>query len=142
MSYKFEARPYGPESTPEEIQAIRDCISLCEPGIVCWRELPVQSLFHLDIFQQRLNEEAAKVEHYDLVIDLVEAAPPSAEIRQRLKRILTAQPKLRSQAVFTGRNFLLNIAARFVLGNLSGRILGVFKTREEALAALRNQHDT
>jgi hypothetical protein len=137
MSYKFESRPYGPESTPEEIQAIRDCISWYEPGILCWSEVPVQSDFHLDLVEQRLTEEAAKVAQYDLVIDLVETGSPTAPIRQRLKTIFAGQTKVRRIVVFTGKNRIINIAAKFILGRFADKILGYFKTREEALAALR-----
>jgi len=82
MKYTFGKRPYGPESTPEEIQAMRDRIYVHGPGILYWRELPVQSLFHLDIFEQRLKELSDDLSAYDLIVDLVEASPPGPQIRE------------------------------------------------------------
>jgi hypothetical protein len=137
MAYKFEARPYGPDSTPEEIEAIKARIYVYEPGILYWRELPVQSVFHLDIVEQRLNQEAAAWPHYDMLIDLVEATAPSAEVRQRLRRLIIGQSKLRRHAVFTGKNFLLNIAGKFIFGgSMAVGAVGVYKTLEEAHQAL------
>ena len=45
LSFAFEVRPYGPASTPEEVQAIKDCIYVYRPGVVMYRELPIQSFF-------------------------------------------------------------------------------------------------
>ena len=41
-------------------------------------------------------------------------------------------------AVYTGKNFMLNVAAKFVLGGIGLRSFSVHKTREQALEALRS----
>jgi hypothetical protein len=138
MTFKFEARPYGPDSTPQEIQAIKDRISVHSPGVLCWKEVPVQSIFQFDLFEQRLNELSKDLPYYDLIIDLTEAHPPSADCRERLKPLFTGQTKMRRVAVFTEKNFMLNIAAKFVLGGSVGlKSFSVYKTREAALEDLR-----
>jgi hypothetical protein len=139
MTFKFDRRPYGPESTPQEVQAIKECIFLCDPEIIYWRELPVQSAFQLDLFEQRLNELSKHGSGYDLVIDLVEAGPPEPEIRERLKQLFAGQKKLRRVAVFTGKNFMLNVAAKFVLGGSIG--LENFSVHQTFEQALREVHD-
>src|SRR5262245_57097989 len=53
---KLESRPYGPDSTPEEIQAIRNRVSVYDGDIVMYKEVPVQSLFQLDLFQEKLEQ--------------------------------------------------------------------------------------
>ncbi len=137
MKYTFGKRPYGAESTPEEIQAMRDRICVHGPGILYWRELPVQSLFHLDILEQRLNELSHDLSAYDLIVDLVEASPPGPQIRERLKQIFAAQHKLRRTAVVTGKNFMLNVAAKFVLGGSVGlKNFSIHTTLEQALEEL------
>jgi hypothetical protein len=139
MVYSFEQRPYGPDSTSQEVQAIQDCIQLSEPGIVSWRELPIQSLFHLDLFEKRLKELTRDLDSFDLLVDLVQAAPPPPEIRARLQHLFKAQEKIRRIAVFTGKNFMLNVAAKFVLGGSVGlRNFSVHKSREQALEELRH----
>jgi len=138
MRYKFEARAYGPDSTPEQVQAIRDCIYLHAPNIIYWRELPVQSVFQFDLFEQRLNELSQDITHYDLVIDLTEATPPNGECRERLKPLFAGQAKMRRVAVFTGKNFMLNIAAKFVLGSSVGlKNFSVSKTLDTAIEDCR-----
>ena len=139
MTFKFEARAYGPDSTSEEVQAIRDRVYKYRDGIVMYRELPIQSPFQLDIFQETLTEEGAGVPSYDLLIDLTEAQPPNAEIRSRLKRLFGSQANLRTAAVFTGKNFMLNVAAKFVLSGIGLKSFSVHKTLEQALQALSNE---
>jgi hypothetical protein len=142
MVFTFERRPYGPDSTPEEIQAIKDCIFVYQPGIIYWRELPVQSLFQYDLLDERLKEETTNLTSFDLLVDLVRAARPSPAIRERLRQLFKSKEKLRRVAVFTGRNFMLNVAAKFVLGGSVGlRNFSVSRTLEEALEELRHAQE-
>jgi hypothetical protein len=128
-------RAYGPDSTPAEIEAIKKRIFLFRERTLMLRELPVQSLFHLDLFEQRLNQVGGRMPHYDLLIDLTEAEFPSAVIRARLKKLFTGQKNLRRIGVFTGKNFLINTAASFVLGDL-GKKFSIHKKIEQAFASL------
>ena len=137
-SFKFEERPYGSDSTPAEVQAIKDCVYLYQPGIVMYRELPIQSLFQLDLFHEKLNEVGSQLPSYALLIDLVEAKPPNAEIRTRLKTLFGSQKNMRTAAVFTGKNFMLNVAAKFVLSGIGLKSFTVHKTLQEALEAVGN----
>lgn len=138
MSFVFEARAYGPDSTPAEVQAIRDRIFLCEPGIVYWRELPVQSDFQLQIFRERIVELAAGGPPPHLIIDLTVATPPGAEARVALRKMFSSRLPVDRIAVFTGRNFMLNVAAKFVLTTAGLRNFAVYRTLEEALGDLRD----
>jgi hypothetical protein len=132
---KLAERPYGPESTPEEIKAIEACIYVLADGVLMYKEVPIPSIFQLDIFERRMTELGDR-SGYRLIIDLTEAQPPSAAIRERLKRLFGGQP-LRRVAVFTGKNFMLNIAAKFVLGGIIGlKNVSIHKTREEAVDAV------
>lgn len=134
---EIQRRAYGPESTPAEIQAIKERIYLYRGAIVMYRELPIQSLFHLDLFEQRLSALGSRMPHYNLLIDLIEAEFPSAAIRTRLRKLFGGQKNLRRIAVFTGKNFIINAAARFVLGDLGDKTYSVHSTAEQAVDALR-----
>jgi hypothetical protein len=140
VRYQFERRPYGPESTPAELKAIGDCIYVYEPDVFYWREVPVMSVFQVGIFEQRLNILSSNVPYYDLLIDLIETnPPPNAQIRERLKQVFSGQKKLRRAAVFTGKNFMLNVAAKFVLGGSIGlKNFSVHQTIEQAVERLRH----
>lgn len=133
---KLERRTYGPESSPGEIKAIKDRIYLRASDVVMYEELQVQSVFHLDLFEEKLHELARGLRSYGLLIDLTEAEFPGAEIRARLKRLFASQAKLRAIAVYTGRNFLINAAAKYVLNEPYLPPFSVHTTEEEALAAL------
>lgn len=133
---KLKHRPYGPDSTVEEIKAIKDRISLHSSGIILFRELPVQSVFHLDLFEQRINELSRKLHSYCLLIDLTEAEFPDADVRIRLKKLFGSLARLRGIAAFTGRNFLMNTAARYVLNEPYLPPFTVHTTQQEALEAL------
>jgi hypothetical protein len=137
MAVELEARPYGPESTPEEIQTIRDRVYVYSGNVVMYYEVPVPSVFQLDLFGEKMEEVTKDMDSYDLLLDLTVAIPPHAEIRARLKRLFSSQAKMRRAAAFTGRNFMLNVAAKFVLGGSGLRSFSVHKTMEQALAALR-----
>jgi hypothetical protein len=137
MAVQLEARAYGEDSTPDEIAAIRGRISVYRaPNILMYFEVPVPSPFQIKLFSERLNELSAGLERYDLIIDLTIAKPPNAAVREGLKQLFKGQTKLRRAAVFTGRNFMLNVAARFVLGSIGLPEFSVDKTLEEALKSL------
>lgn len=107
-----------------------------KPGILMYREAPIQSLFQLDLFEEKINALVSGLDSYVMVVDLTGAKAPSAEIRARLRQLLAAQTKLRKIAVFTGRNFMLNIAAKFVLSGAGLHHFSVHTTLEQALRAL------
>jgi hypothetical protein len=140
MPITIEARAYGPDSSPEEAQAIRERVYLLEGDIILYREMPVQSQFHLDLFEAKLNELTAQRQGFAILLDLTEAQSPSAETRERLRQIFSALAKgnkMRAVAVFTGKNFLLNIAAKFVLHGMGVKLSTVHRTKEEAISVLR-----
>jgi hypothetical protein len=130
------AHAYGPDSTPEEIAAIRARIAPLVADVILYREMPVQSPFHLDLFEQELLRLSAAMPELALLIDLTEAQPPSAQTRERLREIFGQLANLRAVAVFTHKNFVINLAAKFVLHGLGLKAYTIHRTREEALAAL------
>jgi hypothetical protein len=132
---KLEARPYGPESTKDEVAAIAERVELRDDGIVMYHEVPIPSVFQLDIFERRMTELGDRT-GYRMIIDLTEAQPPGAVIRARLKKLFESQPLTRV-AVYTGRNFMLNIAAKFVLGSVGLKDFTIHKTFDEALVAVK-----
>jgi len=51
-----EARPYGADMTPEERRTLLSRVYVVEPGIVFYREIPVQSVESIDLMLARLYE--------------------------------------------------------------------------------------
>jgi len=137
--FLLENRPYGPDFTEEEKEAIKSCIYKHSQDIIYFKEVPKQSVHQLQISFERIKEEAKDLETYFVLIDLTEATPPPSDVRQFLSKNFTElAPNLKYSGVFTGKSFLLNIAAKFVLSAALGDKFSVHKTKEEALNAIEN----
>jgi len=137
MTKKIEARPYGPDSTPEEIEAIRARLTWYEPGILLWRELPVQTIFSVRIKMIRLGEMVKEVNGpITELVDLSEAGSPPQEVRAELARVYKNHDRLKKFAIITGKNFLSNVFARFI-SSLIGFSATFHQTLEEAAAELK-----
>jgi hypothetical protein len=140
MAFLFATRPYGPESTPEEIQAMRERIFVAEPGIVFWHEIPMQCGFSMQLMTEHTLALIRQQGACGLVVDLTEAQPPSAEVRglvrPSVEQLIAAT---RRYVVFTGKNFLLNATAKFILGAMFGfGRVGLQRTRDEAMQEVRD----
>lgn len=131
---QLEAKAYGPDSSPAEIQAIEARLSLIRPDVVMYREVPVPSAFQIGVFQAQIQRLTAGLEGYALIMDLSQARPPGKPVREALRGFFAAQPRLRRVAVFTGGNFLINGVARLLLRSSGVRDLTMCKDEAEALA--------
>jgi hypothetical protein len=133
---QLEARPYGPEISNAEREVLRAQVAVIDKDIISWREAPVTTTYQVDVFGEKLADLAQVLDDYYLLIDLSETIRPSAAVLERLRQIMSNQHKLRHAAVFTGKNFILNVAARFVLARIGFASFSIHKTREEALDAI------
>ena len=135
---KLERRPYGPDSSPEEITAIKNRIQLMEPDLIFYKEVPVMSAFQVSQFEERLHELTQELPAYRVLVDLSESSPPSAELRKLLQQMFAGLPKIRRLSVYTEKNFIITVAARFVVRGFAGNMeKAVYRTREQAMQALR-----
>lgn len=137
---QVEARPYGPDSTPLEVAALKARIFL-HPGasdIIVWQEVPVMTVFQVEKFGEKVAELASRLPSFRYLVDLREAPLPGPEIRAKLVSIFRSDPKPKRVAVFTGRNFLVNIACKFVFTAAGLTDFSIHKTEEQALAALNH----
>ena len=134
----IEAKRYGADSTPEEVRAIRDRVRLYQPGIILYEETPLQTEFSLGIIFDRIEELLRENPGASLLVDLTIAERPNAQIRDYLRtRFARLGDQLQRIAVFTGKNFLLNTAAKFVLSGMA-KSLSVHSTQAEAEEVLRH----
>ncbi|PHR53869.1 MAG: hypothetical protein COA44_14955 [Arcobacter sp.] len=135
---ELEARSYGENSTEEEIEAIRARVYMYSDNIVYWKEVPVMSVWQVQQYQSKMKSLTNNLKHYALLIDLTESKPPNAEIRASLRDVYGpfAEEGLDEAAVFTGKNFLINVAAKFVLGGVGLKKFTVHSKQEDALKAL------
>ncbi|MDC0722412.1 hypothetical protein [Nannocystis bainbridge] len=133
---KLEAREYGPDSTPAEIEAIQARLCLMLPRVVMYREAPVPSPFQIGVFGEKLRRITADLAAYDMIMDLSEAKPPGGRCREALRELFAAEHKLQRVAVFTGGNFIINSVAKLLLKNCGVRNLTMCKDEAEALSTI------
>lgn len=130
----LEQRPYGPDSTREERDAIADRVSRLEEHVLLMREMPVQSPFSITLMFDRLEGLARDWDRFAYVVDLTEARRPDAETRAALKeRVLRVSPRVAHVAIVVGSNLLMRAMARLVAYGMGLTSVGIHVTRAEAI---------
>jgi hypothetical protein len=100
---QIESRPYGADAAADEIEALRARVWKVEDRLFVYDEVPVQSLFTLDLLFDRLEELAAGLDRFAYVVDLRGVKRPGAEVRERLKqRVNRLNPRLAHVAAVVG----------------------------------------
>lgn len=135
MSVSIERRVYGPNSTPEEVAAIKARLTKIGKSSFLWEEMPVQSPFSVQTMLEELRLRSESMSEFNLVVDLRNADPPPQDVRTALYKGLDSLTKMRRCACFTGRNFLLTAAVKFVLAAVRTPMTA-HRTLEEALLAV------
>lgn len=135
---EIEARPYGPESSEAEREALRERVSLVEDGILLFRGVPVPTLFQLDLSFDRIEELAEGIPTFALIIDLTEGRRPSAEVRAHLRDRFSRLKGLAHTSLFVGPSYVLTVAARFVLRGAGHSSFTIHRRYEDALEAARH----
>lgn len=135
---EIEARPYGPDITKEEREALRARVYMLSDDTLIWHETPIPTTYQVNIFGEKLAELTQEAKEFYLIIDLTEAARPSAEIINCIRNIMQGFSGMHHAAIYTGKNFILNIAAKFVMERVGFASYSIHKTKEEALDEIKN----
>jgi hypothetical protein len=135
---ELEQRPYGPESNPEEREAIADRASVVDDRILLIHEVPVQSPFSVKLMFDRFQALANDWNRFAYVVDLTEAKRPDPETRAALKaRILEISPRVTHLAVAVGDNLLMRAMARLFAYGTGLTNVSIHATRAEAIEEAR-----
>jgi hypothetical protein len=135
---ELEPRPYGPESTREERQAIADRVSVVDDRILLIHEVPVQSPLSVKLMFDRFQTLAHDWERFAYVVDLIEAKRPNPETRAALKaQILAISPRVTHVAVAVGDNLLMRAMARLFAYGMGLTSVSIHATRAEAIEETR-----
>ncbi len=137
MKTIIEAREYGPTSSKAEIEALRHRVVFHKGFTVLFEEVPVGSSFQVDVCFGRVEELLHEHDCHSLIIDLRQAARPKPATREKLRDRVAEMQQLKRLVAFTGKNFLVNVAARFVMAGIPQQV-SVCKTLAEAEEAIRN----
>jgi len=130
----IEAREYGPDSTERELQLLRSRVRLLADDVVLYEEVPVQSLFQIDVMFESLREVTRDLNKFFYVISLRDAGRPTVDTRNHLKmRFQEFHERIHHAAVYTGKNFMLNVAIKFVFNGFGFHSYSVHRTVEQAI---------
>jgi hypothetical protein len=135
---ELEQRPYGPESTREEREAIADRASVVDDRILLIHEMAVQSPFSVKTMFDRFQALAHGWDRFAYVVDLTEAKRPNPETRAALKaQILGISPRVTHLAVAVGDNLLMRAMARLFAYGTGLTNVSIHATRAEAIEETR-----
>jgi hypothetical protein len=131
-------REYGPDSTPEERQAIADRVSVVDTRILFVREMPVQSPFSVQLMFDRIETLSQDWDRFAYIVDLTEAKRPNSETRAALKeRSMRINRRISHVAIVVGTNELMRIMARLFAYGMGLASVSVHATSAEAIERAR-----
>jgi len=135
QKFILEKRAYNEDATAEEIQAIKNRIFLHSPEIIYYHELQIISPFSIKLAFEKVEELGAKMGAHGLLIDIRNTVRPDAITRRVINQEFTRLCENIAHVSFcSGKNFLINTAARFVMYQTNLDSFSVNKTIEEAVA--------
>ncbi len=138
---KIEAKKYGSNSNIEQIMLIKSRVSFLSDTIIFFKEIPIQTIFTVDLIFDHLELLVSKMNKGYLLVDLTEAKRPNAIVRRKLNERLNSlysKKKLEHIAFFTGKNKLLNITAKFIMFGVSSSSYSIHKYKKDAINIIEN----
>jgi len=134
----IEARPYGADMTSEERETLLSRVYVVEPGIVFYREIPVQTVESIDLMLARMYELACEWPTFIEVLDLSTVSRPSPAVRAAIRVwMLRIAPRMMQMCVIVEKNIVIRAVARFVGYSMNIRQVSFHETEAEAIDAAR-----
>jgi len=134
----IEARPYGADMTPDERDTLLSRVYVVEPGIVFYREIPVQTVESVDLMLARMYELGCQWPTFIEVLDLSTVIRPSPAVRAVIRDwMLRIAPRMAHMCVIVEKNVVIRAVARFVAYSMNVTQLSFYETEAEALDAAR-----
>jgi hypothetical protein len=134
----IERRPYGADMTAEEREALLSRVYVLEPGIVFYRELPVQSVESLDLMLGRVYELGTQWPTFIEILDLSKSERPTPAVRAMLRSWMRRiAPRMAHMCVIIETNFVMRAVARFMAYSMNITHLSFHHTEAEAIDAAR-----
>jgi len=134
----IEARPYGPDASPDERVALRNRIRRIEDRLFMMVEVPVQTPFTLDVLFDRLEELAAGLDRFAYVVNLAGVRRPDASTRARLReRVSLINARLVHVGVVVDANPVMRAVAKLAAFAIGFRSISFHESIDEAVEACR-----
>ena len=134
----IEPRPYGADMTREERDALLSRVYVVDPGIVFYREIPVQTVESVDLMLERLYDLGCQWPTFIEVLDLATVTRPSPAVRAAIRTwMLRIAPRMTQMCVIVEKNVVIRAVARFVGYSMNIRKLSFHETEAEAIDVAR-----
>ena len=124
--------------TVEEREQLLSQVFVIEPGIVFYREIPVQSVESVDLMLGRMYELACQWPEFIEVLDLSQVLRPSPAVRAVIRGWMKKMvPRMTHMCVIVESNVVIRAVARFVAYSMDVRQISFYETEAEAIDAAR-----
>lgn len=134
MSVELESKPYGPDCTPEEREAIKSSVTVIEDRVLHFRAIPRETPFTVDMMFDRLEELSEGWESFYIVRDFSQFMEIDAETRAEVvERFGRFQHRVKHVAIISDVNVFLRVTIRFLAARSQFFLYSVHRTYEEAL---------
>jgi hypothetical protein len=134
----IEARPYGPDTAPAELEVLRARVRKVADRIFLYEEVPIQTTFTLDLLFDRLEELADGLDRFAYIVDLRGVKRPGAEVRERLKqRVKRLNPRLAHVGIVVGNDVVIRAVAKLAAFAIGFRSFTSNTSVEDAVEACR-----
>ena len=104
----------GPRE-PDDLAALRARIHPLAPGVIRYHEVPVPTIFSVEVMRGELSRLTADLAPYTLVVDLDDANMPGLAIRQHIIAMF-ADPHLAYVAILTHGDPVKVLSATLIVG--------------------------
>lgn len=136
---EIESRPYGPDCTQAERDALLQRVEIIAPRVIRYREIPVQSVFSVELMLAHMDQLSRPWPTFVELLDLSLVRRPGPEVREALKaRIRTMLPRIDHMAIIVHRNIVIRAMARIFALSLGAKSVSIHETEEQALEAVNN----
>jgi len=138
--FNFERRAYNEDATEEEVQAIKNEVFMYDKEIVYYKEILVVSPFSINISFDEVDRLGQQMGKHGLLIDVRYVKNPDARTRRAINSRFTKTCESVEHVSFcTGKNVLLNTAARFVMYQTNLNSFSIHKTVEASIQAIKKK---
>ena len=122
--------------TSEERETLLSRVYVVEPGIVFYREIPVQTVESIDLMLARMYELACEWPTFIEVLDLSTVSRPSPPYAPRsVFGCCASRRAWRIMCVIVEKNIVMRAVARFVGYSMNIRQVSFYETEAEAIDA-------
>jgi len=138
-SMEIEHRPYGPDSSPAEIQMLKDRVELLDHTTVYVDEVPIMSPFEIEVTTQQIAAYLRTSNAKFLVINLIGTENPDALLRAEIKKHYSQfSERIEHIAFYTGNNVIINLIAKLMVRVVGNKHYTFHTTREQAFKAIED----